>query len=159
MAGISLKMRVMGSKKMEAAMKRNVRVFEPAVMKQITLAGEVVIGAARKEFKGSRTRSLYEISGGKRKLRAKPRAITSPPKQLGVFEGAYRKSISQDVEIKGPRTRRRWTTTVGPTVIYAAAHEFGKGNLPERQVLTPAIKKTQNKVFKIIGKAFKVLRI
>jgi len=155
-----MRVRIIGAKRSRRELEKSRRRFQPAVEKNLRAAGEIIIGQARREFKGSRTRSLYSISGGKRKRRNPPRPVTSPPRKLGVFEGTYRQSISMDLkDSRRGRSGRRWVAEIGPTVIYAHRHEFGTKGMPQRQVLTPAVKKKQREVFKRIGRSFKVVGI
>jgi phage gpG-like protein len=123
---------------------------------QLRLASELIVGASQRNFKGERTRAEYEIKGGKRVRRKTPRPVTSPANMLGVFEGRYRQSISYTV------TRHQNLTLsseIGPVgVIYAPVHEFGLGVIPARPVLTPAIDSTRDRVYGLIGHAFKVVR-
>lgn len=158
-AGAAFSVKVTGLEKSKRAMGKTAKVFPRQLEKNMRLAGEIVIGAARKQFKGSRTRAIYSISGGRRKKRKKPRPVTSPKDKLGIFEGAYTKSISLDARVTGPKKRRTFIVEVGPSVVYAAAHEFGTGNMPQRQVLTPAVAETANQVFRLIGKSMKVMQI
>jgi len=124
--------------------------------KQMARVGEIVVGNAQRMFKGSRTRAKFMIKGGKRvKRKGKGRAITSPPHQLGIFEGTYRKSISYEVK----RYSDKVTTTVGPVGIkYARVHEFGIGPMPERPVLGPAVDKSIKKAERLLGISLEVVR-
>ena len=64
----------------------------------------------------------------------------------GVLTGRMRNSINAKI-----RSGSDWIKgTVGPNVTYAAAHEFGHGHVPKRPYLTPAWKKQQKVVRKII---------
>jgi hypothetical protein len=104
--------------------------------KFVRYAGELVIGESKRQFVGSRTRSLYAISGGRRVRRNPPRPVTSPPNKLGVFEGRYRQAITQDVR----HTGHFWETEIGPEGIpYARVHELGIGRMPKRPVMQPGL--------------------
>lgn len=129
--------------------------FGAEVEKNLRLASEGVTTEAKRNFRGSRTRSLYTIRGGRRVKRNPPLPITSPPNMLGVFEGRYRQAITYSVSKSGSR----YLSEVGPVGIpYAPAHEFGTGRLPARPVLTPAVEKRQEETFRLIGLSFRVLR-
>jgi hypothetical protein len=130
------------------------RKFPRALETNLRLAGEFVIGASKKQFKGMRTSALYKIRGGRRVARTPPLPVTAPRHMLAVFEGQYRKSITQDVQRKGSK---RWLTEIGPEVPYARVHELGKRGMPKRQVLTPGVKQSEKDVFKILGRTFKVI--
>lgn len=98
--------------------------------------GEVVRREAISQFAGERTRALYQIVGGKRRKRKRPRPVTSPPHQLGIFSGLYRRTISYQVTTSGRAVR----VEVGPVGIqYPRAHEYGLGRMPKRPVLEPAV--------------------
>lgn len=123
--------------------------------KNVRRAGEIVTSAAQRNFKGSRTRALYQILNGKRVRRKPPWPVTSPPDMLGVFEGTYRRAISYDVTHVGTRV----TAEVGPVkVVYAPVHEFGLGRMPARPVLTPAVESNKERVFAMLGMTFQVLK-
>lgn len=107
-------------------------------------AGEIIIGESRKQFVGSRTRSRYEIRGGKRVARHPARPVTSPADKLGVFEGTYRKQITQDVRRVASGT---YETEIGPDGIpYARVHELGIGRMPKRPVMAPGLEAALPKI-------------
>lgn len=150
-----IKIRFLGVTAMRRQLDRAQRRFGPEMEKNLRKSGEIVVSAAKREFRGNRTRALYEISKGRRRKREFPRPITSPPHMLGVWTGQYRKSITYDLRHK---TRRTYAIEVGPEgIIYARAHEFGIGRMPQRQVLTPGVKKSERKVVQLLGTTFKVI--
>ena len=148
--------KIIGTKKAAREMKAAASKFEPQMKRNLRKAGEVVIGEAKKQFQGIRTRAKYLPGGPKgRTLRDPPRAVTSRPHKLGTFTTTYKKSITQEMKQTG---KKKWSTTVGPQgAPYARSHEFGLGHMPKRQVLTPAVKKATPKVVKLIGATFKVI--
>ena len=151
-----IRVRWIGRKKFERDMKRAARRLPSEMHRRLAMAGEAIVGEAQAHgFQGERTRALYRISGGRRVARKPPRAVTSPPNKLGVFSGAYRRAMSYEITGR----KRHLNAEVGPVQIrYAPAHEFGLGNMPQRQVLTPAIKAKEKLVFALLGKTFNVLR-
>ena len=150
-----LKIKILGAKRLRRLLRRAAAKFEPEMAKNLRRAGEILISEAQKQFKGSRTRARFKIMGGRRVARSTPRAVTAPPNKLGIFTGQYRKSISQDVRRRG---RRRWETEVGPVGIkYARTHEFGRGRIPKRPVLTPALKKSTPKFVGVLEGTFGVI--
>lgn len=128
----------------------------PAALEdKIRKAAELVTNESKKNFKGWRTKALYEIVNGKRVRRKPPLPVTSPPDMLGAFENHYKKAISYSVTHAGTRV----TAEVGPIgIIYARVHEFGLGRIPPRPVLTPAVEKTTERIYKYIGMTFQVLK-
>ncbi|MBP7570904.1 MAG: hypothetical protein KBA95_12665 [Acidobacteria bacterium] len=136
--------------------------LQPEMLRNLHRASALLVGEAQKWFRGSRTRALYTIRGGRRVKRPHPLPVTSPPHMLGVFEGYYRQQINYGLSSLG----KTMTSEVGPAgVIYARIHEFGgrtgRGHgayMPPRPVLTPAIAKTQEAVFGLLGQSFKVLK-
>lgn len=149
-----IRIRFIGRKEFQREMERAAVRFNPELAKNVRKAGEIIIGQARKEFKGERTRARFKISGGRRVTRKPPRAVTSPPGKLGVFEGTYRKQISQSLSRSGKSIK----SEIGPVgVPYARRHELGTQGMPRRQVLTPAVKKTEKDVVRILGRTFGVV--
>ena len=149
---LGLSIKFVGLKAFQKSMKRAGRRLPSILEQQLRKAGEVVIGEARKQFKGERTRALYIVKKGKRKKRRNPRPVTSPPDKLGIFEGTYTKQISQQLSGSGRSLR----TEIGPVgVPYARRHELGI-RMPKRPVLAPAIKEAEPKVVAILGRSFRI---
>jgi len=135
-------------------LKRAKKKLPGEIEKNLSKAAEYVIGQAKQEFQGERTRALYMIKGGRAVRRKNPRPVSSPPGKLGIFEGTYRKAITKRIV----RSGRYIDALVGPFgIAYARRHEFGTGGMPKRPVLAPAIAKTQHIVEKLIGESFDVL--
>lgn len=146
--------RIVGATELRRELETARKNVMPEAERNVRRASEVVLGSAVRQFQGSRTRSLYEIKGGKRVTRKPPRPVTSPPDRLGVFEGTYRRGITYDVS----RTGKIVQSEIGPVgIVYAHRHEFGILGMPQRQVLTPAVEETKKRVFEIIERTFTVL--
>lgn len=146
--------RIVGATELRREIETASRRVVPEAEQNVRKASEVVVGAALRQFKGSRTRALYEISGGKRIARKPPRPVTSPPDKLGVWEGTYRRAITYDVSRRGKQVE----SEVGPVgIAYARRHEFGILGMPQRQVITPAVEETKDRVFGLIARTFEVL--
>jgi len=149
-----LNVRLVGDKKFKKELERGARRIIPETEKRLRRVSAFVVGDAQKQFKGSRTRALYKISGGRRVKRKKPRAVTSPANKLGIFTGQYRKSISFAIE----RKRRKLRSVIGPVgIIYAAVHEFGTHGQKKRQVLTPAVKMNEQRITRELGKVWRTV--
>jgi hypothetical protein len=134
--------------------------FMGTLERNVRLAAEIVTGAAKEQFVGERTRALNMISGGRVITRKPPRPISSPADKLGVFTGHYRRAIGNSIRVIGKRVHAE----VGPlaAVPYARVHEFGgkAGRnvvMPKRPVISPAVEATKERVFRLIGKTFRVL--
>ncbi|RMF18882.1 MAG: hypothetical protein D6760_13535 [Deltaproteobacteria bacterium] len=121
---------------------------------KLARAAEYVASDAKRNFKGERTRARYMIKGGRRVRRKHPRPVTSPPNMLGVFEGTYRRAITWTLR----RSGREIVAEVGPSGIkYPPAHEFGTHGMPKRPVLTPAVEKNRQRVFRLLGAAIRIV--
>ena len=146
---------ILGLKELKDDVKDAERDFATEVERNIRDAADMVVGLAQRNFRGSRTRALYMIRGGRRVKRKPPRPITSPPHMLGVFEGTYKRAISRDVRRNGKMV----TAEIGPVGIrYARRHEFGTLGMPQRMVLTPAVEDSRERNFAMLGQSFRVLR-
>lgn len=142
-----IKVTFIGEKKLLKDLRAAKDKFNPRLRQQLAKAAEVVVGKARQQFVGSRTRSFYRISGGKRVARRPPWPVTAPPKKLGIFSGHYRKQISKTVKGRG----RRLYAEIGPVGIrYAAVHEFGTHGQKKRPVLGPALEQSRGEVERIL---------
>lgn len=137
-------LKILGLKEWRRDLGAAARKIPGEQLKNTRKAAEIIVGQARKEFKGSRTRA-----------RRKKRPVTSPPDKLGVDIGTYRKQISATVRRRGKSV----VAEVGPVgLVYPVLHEYGLGRMPKRQVITPAVEKTEDKQIALIGRTFKVLR-
>ena len=135
---------IRGLRKLRRDMRSAEQRFTAQMDHQLKLAAETVVGEAQRSgFQGERTRA-----------RMKGRPVTSPPNKLGIFEGTYRRAIGYD--LMGPANNR--VAEVGPaTIKYARRHEYGTKGMPKRPVMGPAVDATQDQVFKLLGRTFKVL--
>lgn len=141
-------------KKLAADMQRAARkVRGSELRKNVGKSAEIVTRAAVQEISGSRTRSFFAIKGGKRVRRKTPRAVTAKSNRLGVFEGRLRQSIDNDVF----KTSNGYDAEVGTAVVHAPRHEFGR-NMPKRPFMQPALDKTKERVVRLLGRTFKVVK-
>jgi hypothetical protein len=155
MSDIGFRVAIYGVNGTAAAFKADAKAIESETGRAVAKAGEFVIGDSRLQFEGERTHALYEISGGRVTRRRNPSTVTSPANKLGVFEGTYRKAISQEIAHSGSL----WSTEVGPVGIpYAAAHEFGTARLPRRPVLGPGVDAALPKIDRVLGAVVRVIK-
>lgn len=152
-----IRVRVVGAKDLADDIQRAGRRLPSELVKKMRRATELTLRYAKeKRFKGSRTRALYQIKGGKRVKRKNPRPVTAPPGILGVFEGTYRSSLTGSIRRK-PRGVR---SIIGPGVrlAYPIAHELGLNGMPKRPVLEPSIDENVERIERVLGTALEVIR-
>ena len=145
---MKIEFRIIGLRSLQRYTAGKAKKLPGAIEKNLHKAAQLIEARAKKNIHGSRTRAIR-----------KGRPVTAPPHVLGVDTGRLRQSISYDVF----RSRaRRWTAEIGPQrVPYAKIHEFGgtvgHARIPKRPYLGPAIEKSREEVFRLIGRAFKVV--
>jgi hypothetical protein len=148
---MAVRVRVIGAKKLQRALDKAAKQFNPLLRRNLAKAANVVVGESQKQFVGSRTRAEYRISGGRRVRRKQPRPVTAPRNKLAVFEGTYRRQISYKVRGR----KRRLVAEIGPVGIrYARVHEFGTHGQRRRPVMGPGLKNATPAVTRILGRTF-----
>jgi hypothetical protein len=157
---LNLRVAFIGGKRLERDLQKAQARIVPELEKNMNTAALLVLGDAQRRIRGSRTRSFFEVVGGRRKRRKTPRAVTAKPNETGIFEGRLRQSASHDIRRKGAKVI---DVELGFATVYAPVHEnglragFGNRPMPRRPFLGPAIKAKAEAVFRIIGRTFKVI--
>lgn len=145
---VQIHVAVMGVKNLRASLARASRRL-PGEMERKTLqAAEVVRGRSMRLIRGSRTRSKFQIKDGRRVRRKPPRSVTAKANETGIFEGRLRASLATIVG----RVGRKVTAKIGSNLVYAQVQE------DRRPFLGRAIQETKEQVFRLIGRAFRVVR-
>ncbi len=152
---IKVTVAILGRKRLERDLDvARIRLL-PEMVRNVTKAATLIVGQAQRNVTGgTRTGAKWRIKGGKKVRRRNPGPVTARSGRLAVFEGRLRNSITADIR----KVRRRIVEAeLGPTVDYGKDHEEGLNGQKKRPFLRPAINALQERTFKLIGAAFRVL--
>lgn len=145
--GKEVSVKFIGLRRYRRMIDRHNRI-DDRIQKNIVRAGTIVEREAKRAIKGSRTRALRM-----------GRLPTAASGVLGVDTGRLRQSITTE-ERRSLFFNRVYTLHIGPVgVPYARIHELGdrKRGMPKRPYMAVAIKKTADRVERMIGRSFKVV--
>ena len=71
--------------------------------------------------------------------------LTGPrPQYLGVISGRLRSSVAV---LAAQKVWQDYVAKIGTNVVYAATHEFGRGRIPKRPFMRPALEDRANQSF------------
>ncbi len=139
MAGMDVAVTLKGDKRFRKRMQKAPKKVRSEAEKRLRIGGELLVGAAQKEIRGSRSRA--KRTGG---------AVTAKAGRLGVDTGRGRQSIAVQVRKKGKFTE---VVVAAFGVSYMSIHELrGKYTW-----LKPGLRKVSKRIKKEFGQIFKVV--